>query len=154
MFIEQYNLLNIGSSASTYFLGSMFLLVIGFISYVFRKRVVRKFFKILPYFSFLTAVIFMFLFFQKSFEYNKYKKIILNKEHKVVEGIISKLEPMEPGVKDYEEINIEGLTFRYSDFQSTLGFKNTTYMNGPLYEGAEVRIFYYENIILALWIKE
>lgn len=154
MYIEYYNLLNIGSSASTYFLGSLFLLIIGLISYFFRNRVVRKFFKILPYFSFITSIIFLFLFFTKSSEYNKYKKVILNREHKVVEGIVSELLPMEPGVREYEEITVNEMTFRYSDFQNRLGFKNTTYMNGPLYKGAQIRIFYYKDVILALWIKE
>lgn len=154
MYIEYYNLLNSGNTATTYLLGFIFLIVVGNLSYIFREKVVRKIFKILPYFSLIASIIFIVIFVTKNNEYNKYKKVILNKQHSVIEGVVSKLTPMEPGVREYEEIEIEGLTFRYSDYQNSIGFKNSAYMNGPLYEGANVRMFYYEGTILGLWIKE
>lgn len=154
MYIEYFNLLSSGDASFVYLLGGIFLLVISFISFKLRFRIKRIFLKVLPYMSIILAVIFLVIFVNKSKEYKKYKNILIKGQHKVLEGVVEELNTIEPGVRDYETLIVNGVTFKYSDFKDNIGFKNSVYMGGPLYLGAEVRIFYYNNVILALWIKE
>lgn len=154
MYIEYYNLLNSGDSSFVYLLGGIFLLLVSFISFSFRNRVKKVIFKTIPYMSIVFAVVFIVIFGNKSSEYKKYKNILIDGKHTVLEGIVEDLITIEPGVSDYETLTVNKEVFKYSDFQDHIGFKHSVYMGGPLYIGAEVRIFYYNSIILALWIKE
>lgn len=154
MFIEFYNLLNVGSDAAVYLISSIICLPLSILLFIYRKKIKFKELKPTPYMLFIISVLFIPLYITKSTEYRYYRNIILDKKHIVLEGTIEDFKPYESGVREYEEFTLNGKTFRYSDFENRVGFRNMAFMDGPLYPGATIRVFYYDDTILGLWIKE
>src|SRR5580698_2710876 len=71
---------------------------------------------------------------------------------KTVEGEVRNFKPMPySGGHAYESFEVEGVPFRYSDYDLTDGgFNNTASHGGPIREGLPVRIAYDGNTILRL----
>lgn len=91
---------------------------------------------------------------------NKTKRIIENKEYKVVEGKIEQFHPMPKAGHEKEHFLVNGVYFEYSDFELVYGFNNTASHGGPLRRnGQEVRLSYRttknrENRILKVELKQ
>lgn len=91
---------------------------------------------------------------------NKTKRIIENKEYKVVEGEIEQFHPMPKAGHEKEHFLVNGVYFEYSDFELVYGFNNTASHGGPLRRnGQEVRLSYRttkngENRILKVELKQ
>ena len=85
-------------------------------------------------------------------EYFKLRNIVINNEYSTVEGKVTDFLPMpfEGHQKEYFIVN--GVEFSYSDFEITAGFNNSKSHGGPIDLGKYVKIYYYENHILRLWV--
>jgi len=76
-------------------------------------------------------------------------------DYSVVEGAVSQFHPMPYSGHDSERFTVEGVSFKYSDYdQSQGGFNNTSSHGGPIREGKRVRIAYREGRILKLWVEK
>jgi hypothetical protein len=53
-----------------------------------------------------------------------------------------------------ESFSVKGVHFKYSSNLETTGFNQTKSNGGPIDEGKYVRIRYYEDLILQLWVKD
>ena len=94
----------------------------------------------------------------------KLKEDYRNNNYEIVEGIVSNFDPMPYGGHKEETFDVNGICFSYSDYGSTVGYKdtfrNTRSHGGPIYAGAYVKIYYIhdekfkDNFIIGLWIKE
>ncbi len=63
--------------------------------------------------------------------------------HQKVEGVVSQFDPMPASGHKNESFNVNGVPFKYSDFDLTNpGFRNTTSHGGPIKDGLPVRIWY------------
>ena len=85
-------------------------------------------------------------------EYFKLRNIMLNNEYSVVEGKVTDFLPMPPEGHQKEYFIVNGVEFSYSDYEITAGFNNTKSHGGPIDLGKYVKIYYYENHILRLWV--
>ncbi|HRD81472.1 MAG TPA: hypothetical protein PLL53_11990 [Saprospiraceae bacterium] len=91
--------------------------------------------------------------------YTETRKIYYNQAYHVVEGKIENFVPMAAGGHGYESFSVAGVTFEYSDFDSTYhGFNNTSSHGGPIKtNGQQVRLAYItidgRNIILKIEVR-
>lgn len=154
MFIEYYNLLNEGSDASVYLLSCIILIPSSILLFFKRKSIKFKELKPAPYILFIGGMLLLPIYILKSNDYRYYRNAVLGKQHTVAEGSIENFKEFNPGESDFEEFTLDGRTFKYNDYENRVGFRNSRNMGGPLYPEAYIRIFYYEDRILALWIKE
>lgn len=71
----------------------------------------------------------------------------------VVEGEVHNFRPMPYSGHADESFEVNGVHFRYSDYNVTAGFNNTASHGGPVRDGLPVRITYLGNAILRLEIR-
>lgn len=79
-----------------------------------------------------------------------------------VEGQVQDFRPMPRKGGAYESFTVKGVTFSYSDYESSPGFNHTSSHGGPIREGLPVRITYIHdsehsperNIILKLEVAQ
>ncbi len=83
-----------------------------------------------------------------------------NKQYKIVEGRVANYHPMQKGGHgDRESFSINGIDFKFSDFDDTYyGYKNVASKGGAIKENLLVRIYYFNhseegNVILRLEIE-
>lgn len=74
----------------------------------------------------------------------------------VVEGRVENFIPMPAAGHAKESFSVSGISFRYSDFEITNGFNNTSSHGGPINAGSYVRICYAppNNVILRLEVRD
>ncbi len=78
--------------------------------------------------------------------YFEFVKIYDNKKYKIVEGRVSNYHPMQKGGHgDRESFNVNGIDFKFSDFDYTFGYNNATSKGGAIKENLFVRIYYFNN---------
>jgi hypothetical protein len=70
----------------------------------------------------------------------------------VAEGVVTDFVPMPVTGHATESFCVTGKCFRYSNYEITAGFNNTTSHGGPIREGLPVRVTYIGNVILKLEI--
>ncbi|QEN05907.1 hypothetical protein EW093_14800 [Thiospirochaeta perfilievii] len=130
---------------------SFLLIVIGFVYLKIRKTSPRLV-KIIPILAFISIFGSIFNKYNTSKDYRYLRDILINKKHSVVEGRVENFKEMD----DFnpESFSVDGVDFFYRDDRSNSAFNNIAANGGPIKEGLEVRIFYYENRIIGLWIKE
>ena len=87
-------------------------------------------------------------------EYFSCTKAIENGTYQEVEGFVENFEPMPHGGHKNESFTVNDVKFEYSDFKISAGFNNTKSHGGPIDEGKYVRIKYYNDIILQIWVRE
>src|SRR5262245_44367327 len=75
---------------------------------------------------------------------------------RIVEGPVDQFVPMPAAGHAQESFSVSGVPFRYSDFNMTGGFNNTSSHGGPLRSDSYVRICYdpQRNVILRLEIRD
>jgi hypothetical protein len=86
------------------------------------------------------------------------RKILENKEYKIVEGKIENFHPMPYNGHELESFTVNDVNFEYSDYRYDGGFNNTATHGGPIkHNGQLVRLSYYtvgeSNRILKIEIK-
>lgn len=91
-------------------------------------------------------------------EYFKTKSVYDNKQYQIIEGIVENFHPMPASGHDYERFTINGIEFKFSDFdESDFGYNNAASRGGVIKEGLKVRIGYFDNgnknVILKLEIR-
>ncbi len=72
----------------------------------------------------------------------------------MIEGVVEQFKPMNYAGHDYEKFCISNTCFTYSDFTITGGFNNTSSHGGPIKQGLNVRVYYIENVIVKIELKE
>jgi len=72
----------------------------------------------------------------------------------VVQGHVSKFEPMPYVGHSKERFCVEDRCFSYSDFDPTVGFNNTTSHGGPIKAGIPVRVTFVGNTIVKLEVGQ
>ncbi len=152
MYIEYFNIITSGAPGGSLFLSISFsLIVCGLVYLRFRKTWI-KMVKILPFFVIISLVGITVNKSITSKEYKRFRKVLMNKEHSVVQGIVKDYIPMDEF--NPESFSVNGVDFFYRDDKSNSAFNDVALNGGPIKEGLNVRIFYYENSIIGLWIKE
>jgi hypothetical protein len=158
MYKEYYNFLNEGTSALYFIIPGVLFIVLSsliFLLYIKKSKNKSKFISRMIIFS----IGFSFLWTaiaSKSLigNYLFFRNILLNKEYLEVEGYVENFNPMPYEGHQLESFKVKGITFKYSDFVVSSGFNNTKSHGGPIDEGKYVKIDYYNNTILKLWIME
>ncbi len=97
--------------------------------------------------------------------YSKYsacKRVMENKTYEEVEGFVENFQSVSysPRSSQYsimmdESFSVKGVYFSYpGNDDSYIGFNQSKSHDGPIDEGKYVRIRYYEDLILQLWVKD
>jgi hypothetical protein len=71
----------------------------------------------------------------------------------VVEGVVRDFRPMPQSGHGQESFTVNGISFVYSDFVVTPGFRQTQFRHGPIREGLRVRIHFWSSHIARLEIE-
>jgi hypothetical protein len=96
-------------------------------------------------------------------DYQYFKRAIEKKKYQEVEGYVENfesrtfvynLEKVRNVSETIESFSVKGVHFKYSSRLETTGFNQTKSNGGPIDEGKYVRIRYYEDLILQLWVKD
>ena len=103
-------------------------------------------------------------------DYQYFKRAIEKKKYQEVEGYVENFESSTivyntervryntGKVRNFkvttESFSVKGVHFKYSSNLETTGFNQTKSNGGPIDEGKYVRIRYYEDLILQLWVKD
>ena len=96
-------------------------------------------------------------------DYQYFKRAIEKKKYQEVEGYVENfesrtfvynLEQVKNVSETIESFSVKGVHFKYSSRLETTGFNQTKSKGGPIDEGKYVRIRYYEDLILQLWVKD
>ena len=96
-------------------------------------------------------------------DYQYFKRAIEKKKYQEVEGYVENfdsrtflinLEKVRNVRETIESFSVKGVHFEYSSRLETTGFNQTKSNGGPIDEGKYVRIRYYEDLILQLWVKD
>ena len=100
------------------------------------------------------TVVLSVLFLKPLFEWRLYNHLITAEEAPCVEGVITDFKPMPEGGHADESFIVDGRRFRYSSYDITSGFNKTVVRGGPLKEGMNVKLWYYEGVILKIQSKQ
>lgn len=152
MYIEYFNIITNGAPGGSLFLTISFTLIISGLIYLRFRKTWVKMVKILPFFVLISLVGVIVNKSITSKDYKSLKKILINKEHSVVEGKVEDFISMDEF--NPESFSVNGVDFFYRDDKTNSAFNEVALYGGPMKEGLEVRIFYYENSIIGLWIRE
>lgn len=71
-----------------------------------------------------------------------------------VEGYVEEFNPMPKEGHQNETFVVKGVKFEYSDYEPSCGFNNSKSHGGPIDQGKYVKINYFEDLIIQLWIKQ
>lgn len=152
MYIEYFNIMTSGAPGGSLALTISFTLIVtGLIFLRFRHSWPRMV-KILPILALISLIGVTVKKSVSSSEYNRLRKVVINKKHIVTEGIVENFIPQD----DFnpESFSVNGKIFSYSDDKTNSAFNEVSSQGGPIKNGIDVRIFYQENDIIGLWIKE
>ena len=83
-------------------------------------------------------------------DYSSLQQIYREGRSRLVEGKVENFHPMPYTGHDLESFTVNGVKFNYSDYVITPAFNNTSSHSGPIREGLQVRIHYWNNAILKL----
>jgi len=96
-------------------------------------------------------------------DYQYFSRAIENKKYQEVEGYVENFESStivynSSKVRNLkvttESFSVKGVHFEYASNVETTGFNQTKSNGGPIDEGKYVRIRYYDDLILQLWVKD
>lgn len=91
-------------------------------------------------------------------DYQYFSRAILNKKYQEVEGYVENFQSFDIYINKAryvsESFSVKGVNFHYASNVETTGFNQTKSYGGPIDEGKYVRIRYYEDLILQLWVKD
>jgi hypothetical protein len=91
-------------------------------------------------------------------DYQYFSRAILNKKYQEVEGYVENFQSFDIYINKAryvsESFSVKGVNFHYASNVETTGFYQTKSNGGPIDEGKYVRIRYYEDLILQLWVKD
>lgn len=152
MYTEYFNIITNGAPNGSLFLPiAIIFLVYGLLFFRF-KKLQSKMIKILPFIIIISIIASIYSNSVTNKEYKILKNVLINKEHSVVEGVVKDFIPMDEF--NPESFSVNGIVFSYRNDEKSGSF-NTLASNGsPIKNGLDVRLFYYENSILGLWVKE
>ncbi len=119
---------------------------IAMISFTCKKRSLQNLYNIifnigLGFISFSIIGIFVVIFFQLGPLY-KAKKLVANKEYKIVEGTVDNYQPMPYEGHANEKFDVAGVHFEFSDYDINVGYHNSAAHGGVIKAGRYVRITY------------
>ena len=101
-----------------------------------------------------TTMVFIFTY----SEYSACKRVMENKTYEEVEGFVENFHSSDIYIQKSryvaESFSVNGVHFEYASNIETTGFNQTKSNGGPIDEGKYVRIRYYEDLILQLWVKD
>ncbi len=151
MYREYFNILTNGEDISSLFTSIALLIIVG-VAFYFRMRIkYTKMANLTPFILIFGIFLIVMQYNIKTKEYRALKKKLLEKKHSFVEGEVTNL--LIGSQFSPESFTVSGVEFSYYDDKSP-GFHQYIVNGGPIKEGLDVRIFYYENKILGLWIKD
>lgn len=133
---------------SAFVLGSLSILLIG----IKIKLKLLKFISIV--FLIISIPILVFTLSRNVGEYFQLVSILEENKFEIIEGYVKNFIPKEKSNRKRESFIIDGIKFIYSDHDITSAFKQSKIQGGPIYEGAYVKIHYYDGKILRLWVAE
>lgn len=154
MYVEYFNIISSGPASDNFSVMLSISLILAVMIY-FRFRKSGLFFvKIIPFVFVITLVVFIVVKYQSGSEYREFRDILINKKHQTVEGVVQNFIPMDENRGISESFTVNGISFSYHDYNNSSAFNESRGNGGPVYEGVEVRILYYHDYILGLWIRE
>lgn len=154
MYIEYFNIMNNEAPGSPIFISISFLLIVVILIFIKIRKSSPKLVKLLPVFTIIGIISMSVTSINKGTEYRSLKKIVMNNEHLTVEGIVEDFTPLNATKLLPESFKVNGVEFSYFDENSSSAFHESALSGGPIKNGLPVRIFYYENKILGLWLNE
>jgi fucose 4-O-acetylase-like acetyltransferase len=156
-FITYYNIAELPIDQSGFVLYLMISsLIFICLAYLNSNSKGRKYF--LPLLlGFLVLIFSNYAYYRVSIYYpSYYKSVVINKECKLISGKVKKFRQKIQGKVTLEDFFVNDTKFVISEYDGQVGFKKTTYNNGPIKENLLVRICYVEeyphNLILKLEI--
>lgn len=154
MYKEYFNIINSEAPGNPIFISiSLLILTVIFIYLKIRKK--SKFIiKTLPFITVIGVLFFIISNVNDNQDYNRLQKIVVEKHHSVLEGYIEDFIPEPTTGTIPESFKVGDVNFSYYDNSENDAFHKSSISGGPIKEGLYVRIFYSENKILGLWIKE
>jgi hypothetical protein len=116
---------------------------LSLIYFTYKKRSLQNIiFNIgLGFISFSLIGIFVVIFFQLGPLY-KAKKLVANREYKIVEGTVDNYQPMPYEGHANEKFDVAGIHFEFSDYDINVGYHNSASHGGVIKAGRYVRITY------------
>lgn len=154
MYIEYFNIMNSDAPGTSLFVSISFLIIVSLLIFIKIRVSNPKLSKILPLFTFIGIIALIISSFFTGVDYRSLKKIVIKNKHLTVEGIVEDFNPLNETELLPESFNVNGVEFSYFDDKGSSAFHESSLSGGPIKEGLPVRIFYYDNKILGLWIKE
>ena len=153
---EYYNVLDSGHGVLGFAGAGLGMVAIGIIVIILmRKFKANRSYQIFMYFWTGFGVLWTTLAFMGTgSEYFSCVSAMKDGTYKEVEGIVENFDPMPHSGHKNESFTVKGVKFEYSDYGVSTGFNNTKSHGGPIDEGKFVKIKYYDEKILQLWVKE
>jgi len=152
MYIEYFNIMNNSSPGTPIFISISMVVLLALLLYLktYKKFVLIS--RLLPLFAIIGSISLTLLHIKSGTEYRELQNVILENRHLVIEGLVENFTPGGTSGLTPESFTVNGTEFSYFEDSSTSAFHKTRGAGGPINEGLRVRIFYYQNSILGLWI--
>jgi hypothetical protein len=100
------------------------------------------------------AIVWTLISFASTFaDYRGAVSALQDNRARVVEGAVTEFKPIPYTGKGMESFVVQGVRFKYSNYDVTAGFNTTTAHGGPIREGLPVKIWYSDGKILRLDVK-
>ncbi len=154
MYIEYFNILKESTSWDLFIALVIVLISIALYLFVRLRKSALLLVKVIPFLTLVGIVGLINLSYNSNKGYKVLKEALINKDHSSIEGIVTDFSPLDLSTSKPETFIVDGIKFSYADNIKTFGFNKSSTLGGPIREGQEVRIFYYKEIIIGLWIKE
>ena len=131
----------------------LLFVVLGILFVLGRRRLPGA--KAWPFFFLGFAVLWTSSAFYSTYtEYENLRTTYEGGNAKVVEGNVSRFEPMPWSGHARERFCVDNQCFDYSDFNVTSGFNNTSSHGGPIRDGLRVRVTYVGDAIVKLEVAK
>lgn len=150
MYSEYYNLITNGSPGGPLFLWIVYTIIFAILIYLPQRHKPR----VRRVYPFIVAAVLIIVISGKylvSKDYYALKKTLINKEHSVTEGVIEDFTTAEDSLSVTFTVN--GINFTFDDLKDK-GPDIFSLNRDPFNSGASVRIFYFKDKIIGIWIKE
>lgn len=154
MYKEYFNIMSASGPAAPLVISISFFIIIFTMVFLRYRHKLIKYYKTLAVLVLVGVLGIIVLNLYKNREFSDLKKVVIKKEHSIVEGVVSNFQEAGSNGLIPESFNVNGIEFSYYNDNTLVGFHDVSTFGGPIKNGLNVRIFYYKDVILGLWIKE
>jgi hypothetical protein len=95
-------------------------------------------------FSVFGAIVFFYLNYSLLYEFMNLRKMLIDNQCKIVEGAVTELNAAIHEGGGPEEIKVNNISFRYTDYSITAAYHKTVLHGGLISLGKKVKIYYFD----------